>query len=432
MPPTEAGSSYDEQPASGLAAPLAAKLPTPLSWLVWGLGAVFFGYGFFQRVAPSVMIDQLMRDLAVGGAILGNLSAFYFYAYASLQIPIGLMLDRWGPRRMLSLGALLCACGSVIFALAEGLTLAYAGRLLIGAGAAFAFVGSLKLATHWFPPQRFAQVSGLTMMLGMAGGVLGQAPLAALVEAAGWRGLLWGAGMVGLLLAAALWLIVRDRPPHEPPALRAVVTRRENLLVALTGASMSAPLLAFAGLWGVAWLMQTYGLTRPAAAGIASLLLIGWAVGAPAAGALSDRIGRRRPLLALGALIGLSCLALLIYLPALPALLMSGLFLIAGLALGAMVVSFAVAREVNPPEQTGAAYGFVNGAVVATGAIFQPLIGWLLDLQWDGAMAAGARVYDPEAYRFAFSVLLVFLVVGLLATLGLPAMRARREGRETT
>ena len=145
------------------AAPAAQKRQVAgwLPWLTWGLGAALFCYGFFQRVAPSVMIDPLMRDLAVGGAVLGNLSAFYFYAYAGLQIPVGLMVDRWGPRRLLTGGALLCGLGSLLFALAEGLPLAYAGRLLIGAGAGFGFVATLKLATAWFPPERFAQVSGL-------------------------------------------------------------------------------------------------------------------------------------------------------------------------------------------------------------------------------------------------------------------------------
>lgn len=417
----------------------ARRAPAWLPWLVWGLGATLFCYGFFQRVAPSVMIDPLMRDLAVGGAVLGNLSAFYFYAYASLQIPIGLLLDRWGPRRMLTLGATLCALGSLIFAAAESLPQAYLGRLLIGGGAGFGFVGTLTLATHWFAPQRFARVSGLTMVFGMAGGMAGQAPLAALVEWTGWRDVLFGAGLVGLLLAAAIWLFVRDRPvesgdspqttdPAMPflTALGRVATNRSNLLAALVGAAMTAPLLSFAGLWGVAWLMQSYGLTRPSAAGIASLLLAGFALGAPFAGFLSDYLGRRRPLLAAGCGAGLTCLAALLYLPPLPPALLSALFFSTGVALGIMVLSFAVAREANPPTLTGTALGFVNCAVVATGAIFQPVIGWLLDLNWDGRMEAGARIYGDAAYDVAFAVLLVFLALGLVAALALPPIARRR------
>lgn len=404
-----------------------------LPWLTWSLGALLFCYGFFQRVAPSVMIDPLMRDLAVGGAVLGNLSAFYFYAYAGLQIPVGLMVDRWGPRRLLTGGALLCGLGSLLFASAEGLPLAYVGRLLIGAGAGFGFVATLKLATSWFPPERFAQVSGLTLMLGMLGGVGGQAPLAALVEATGWRGTLTWASGLAVLLAAAIWIVVRDRPPGSPaPAapvasgapsllagLWAVVRRPQSWLLALAAAAMTAPLLAFAGLWGVAWLMQTRGLERPEAAATTSLMLIGWALGGPLIGTLSDRFGRRRPFLLAGCALGLACLAAVLYLPGLPLVLLSALFLAHGMGLGAMVVAFAIAREGNGMAVAGVAYAFVNCAVTGTGAIFQPLIGWLLDQGWDGALVEGARVYSAEAYQFALSSLIVFLAVGFLAGLAL-------------
>jgi MFS family permease len=408
--------------------PAAGWLP----WLTWGLGAALFCYGFFQRVAPSVMIDPLMRDLAVGGAVLGNLSAFYFYAYAGLQIPVGMMVDRWGPRRLLTGGALLCGLGSLLFALAEGLPLAYAGRLLIGAGAGFGFVATLKLATSWFPPERFAQVSGLTLMLGMLGGIGGQAPLAALVEAAGWRSALAGAAGFGVLLAATIWLVVRDRPSGAPAApagtgapsllagLRAIAKRPQNWLLALASAAMTAPLLSFAGLWGVAWLMQ--------AAATTSLMLIGWALGGPLIGTLSDRLGRRKGFLLAGSALGLSCLAAVLYLPDLPIAVLSVLFLVNGIGLGAMVVTFAMAREANAMAISGVAYAFVNCAVTGTGAVFQPLIGWLLDLGWDGTLVAGARVYSAEAYRLALTSLIVFLAVGLVAGLGLRETHPKATG----
>jgi MFS family permease len=253
------------------------------------------------------MIDPLMRDLGVGAAVLGNLSAFYFYAYAGLQIPVGMTLDRWGPRRVLTAAAAFCALGSLCFALSESLGPLYLGRLMIGVGSAFGFVGALTLAGRWFPPRRFALVSGLTMMAGMTGGILGQAPLAVLVDAVGWRLPLLGATAVGALLAAGIWFVVRDRPPEAASeatpergpnilaALKEVLGRRQNWIIALVGAATSAPMLAFAGLWGVAWLMQVQGMTRPQAAATTSALLIGWALGSPLAGYLSDRLARRKP-----------------------------------------------------------------------------------------------------------------------------------------
>ncbi len=151
----------------------------------WFLCAVFFLYAFVQRVAPSVMVDDLMRDFAVGGALLGNLSAYYYYAYAGSQIPVGVLMDRFGPRRLVTLAAALAGAGSLVFVLADGLWLASIGRLMIGFGCAFSFVGALNYAALWFPPNRFATLSGWAQMLGVLGGIIGQAPLGYLVETAG-------------------------------------------------------------------------------------------------------------------------------------------------------------------------------------------------------------------------------------------------------
>lgn len=407
--------------------PQPRAFPAWLPWLTWGLGATLFLYGFFQRIAPSVMIDSLMRDFMASGAVLGNLSAVYFYAYAGLQIPVGLMLDRWGARRMLTLGAGLCAAGSLAFGFADSLTLAYLGRLLIGAGAAFSFVGSLTLAAAWFPANRFAQFSGMTMMVGMIGGFAAQAPLAAVVEVTGWRPVLIAAAAIGAVLAAVIWLAVRDTPPGSPqprhgegqsPAqllrgLLEVLGKRQNWLISLCAAAMSAPMLSFAGLWGVAWLIQAHGLSRPEAAGTASLLLIGWAVGSPLAGGISDRLDRPKRTLQAGMVLGLVSFGTLLYLPGLPQPLLWALFFLAGCGLGSMVVCYALIRQANRPQVTGAALGFSNGMSVGAGAVFQPVIGLLLDLKWDGAMLDGARVYSAEAYAFAFSVLVGYLALCL-------------------
>ena len=419
-------------------AELGDRRPYPAwrPWLVWLPAALVFTYAFFHRVAPSVMIDPLMRDFGVGAAVLGNLSAFYFYAYAGLQIPVGMSVDRWGPRRVLTIATGFCALGSLCFAFSDTLGLLYLGRLMIGAGSAFGFVGALTLAGRWFAPRRFALVSGLTMMAGMSGGILGQAPLAVAVDAIGWRAPLLGAAAAGGFLALAIWIIVRDRPPGAAArdsggrgpgiatALKEVLGRRQNWLIALVGAATSAPLLAFAGLWGVAWLMQVQGMTRPGAAATTSALLIGWAFGAPLAGYVSDRMARRKPALIAATGGGLVCLCALLYLPGLPGAALPVLFFVTGLFLGAMVVCFATAREGNRSAVTGVTLAFINMTVTGTGALFQPLIGALLDLNWDGATVEGVPLYSPAAYRAAFSVLVVFLIAGLGAAFLIRETRA--------
>ena len=177
--------------------------PPSLAWTIWGLGAMLYLIGFYQRVAPAVITDQLMRDFAIGGAALGNLSAFYFYSYVAMQIPTGVIADHWGPRRLLTAGAAVAAIGSAVFALAPDIFWANAGRLLIGASVAVAFVSMLKLANHWFSPQHYALAAGMALLTGVSGGALAGVPLRYLVEAFGWRGVMGVTAALTALLALA-------------------------------------------------------------------------------------------------------------------------------------------------------------------------------------------------------------------------------------
>ena len=232
--------------------------------IIWSLSALAFGYAFFQRVAPSVMVPDLMAEFAVSGAVLGQLSALYFYPYAAMQLPIGALLDRYGARVMLSLALLVAAAGSAMFALADNLGLAYAGRFLVGAGSAVGFIGSMALASAWFEPRHFAVLTGGAMFFAMMCGIAGQAPLALAVEATGWRAtMLWAAAFAfGLSLLTAL--IVRNSPvarsaeqendirwPEIWAGLKSSVRRREVWRLAIVAMSMSGPMLALGGLWGV-------------------------------------------------------------------------------------------------------------------------------------------------------------------------------------
>jgi MFS family permease len=403
-----------------------------LPFFGWLTAAVFFFYAWVLRVAPSVMIEELMRDFAVGAAAIGNLSAFYFYGYAGLQIPIGMMIDRFGPRRLIASAAAVCALGCVLFACSSVFWGAAAGRFLIGASAAFSLVGAMAVAGQWFPANRFALLSGLAMMLGMAGGVFGQAPLRAAVEAFDWRGavLLTAAG--GVVLAVAAWGTVRDRQrgsggfAHVLAGLGQVMRNPQTWLIAIAGLGTTGPLLGFAGLWGVPYLVTTHGLDHKAAASITSTLFIGWGVGAPLFGWLSDRIGLRRPPFVAGVLLCAAAMAALIYVPDLPVPAIALACFLCGFGGSSQIVGFAAVREHNAAALSGTAIGLVNGMVTGAGALYQPLLGWLLDLAWRGQMASGARIYDAAAYRSAFAVLVAGAVVGLVCTLAMRETHCRQ------
>ena len=186
--------------------------PASLAWTVWGLGALLYLIGFYQRVAPAVITDQLMLEFSIGGAALGNLSAFYFYSYVAMQVPTGMIADRWGPRRLLTAGAGVAALGTALFAFAPTLFWANMGRLLIGASVAVAFVSMLKLASHWFAPKQYALASGMALLMGVVGGVVAGVPLRFLVEAFGWRGVMGVSAALTAVLCVVTWLRVRDDP----------------------------------------------------------------------------------------------------------------------------------------------------------------------------------------------------------------------------
>jgi len=362
------------------------------------------------------MVDDLMRDFSVSAAVLGNLSAFYFYAYAGIQLPVGVLVDRFGARRVLAIAALACGAGSALFGMAANIEIAYLGRLLVGLGAAFTWVGTLKIASVWFPANRFAMVSGLTLMLGMGGGIGGQAPLAAFVEMVGWRETMMVAAAVAGILALLILAVVRDGSGDhgEGPqpgqvrlldGLKSAIARPQTWFVGAFGLFMAGPMLSFGGLWGVPYMTSVHGLDRASAGLMASTMMVGWAIGAPLSGWVSDRIGRRKPLMIGGALIALVTVSAVIYLPGLSIWTMRILLLINGITAGGMVVGFAVSREINLPHASGAALGIVNMMVMASGAVFQPLIGLLLDANWEGGLLDGARVYGAGAFEVAFMTL---------------------------
>ncbi len=405
------------------------------AWLMWGVTCLLFCYGFFARVTPSVIVDDLMRDFGVGAAVVGNLSAFYFYAYAGMQLPTGVALDRFGARRVIATSAAVCGLGSLLFAVADTLAVAYAGRVLIGAGAACAMIGALKLASIWFPPNRFALIFGLTATIGASGAVLGQGPAAALIAVTGWRGIHIGGAVFVFLLVGLIWLVVRDGPPSgaAAPAARprllqglAVVLRNpQSWFIALTNATMVAPLLCFGALWGVPYMMTAYGLDRPAAGLASSMMLMGHTVGPALIGWYSDRIGLRKPILTVCAVLGVASFAIVLYVPGLPWLLVCGLLILHGAVVGASSVNYATVKENNPIAFTGVASGFVNMTTMGISAVLQFLLGWLLDLQWEGASVAGARVYSMAAYQWTMAALVAVSAAAVAVSLLIRETRCR-------
>ncbi len=408
-------------------------LPPPsAAWLVWGLGAALYLIAFYQRVAPAVITRELSADFDLSAASLGNLSAFYFYGYVAMQIPTGLLADRWGPRKVLAAGAALTAAGTLLFALAPGVAWANAGRLAIGAAGGVAFVAMLKLASHWMPARNFAFVSGVALFVGVLGATLAGAPLRMAVDAFGWREVMAASAAATFCVAIAIWMVVRDDPAergfasyfpgdprgHGAPSmarqLAEALSHRNIWLMLLIPGAFSGINLTFAGLWGVPFLTTHYGMSTREAAIVASAMLVAWSAASMAYGPLSQRMGRRKPVYIGGLVATLALWSIVVYVPGLPAGLVVALLIGVALASGGFIVTFAFAKESVPARLGGTVSGIANMGVMLGGMLMQPLVGFMLDRHWEGATVEGARVYGFGAYQWGFGLMLAWGVAALV------------------
>lgn len=410
---------------------------------MWGLPAFLFLVAFFHRAAPGVIAKELMQAFGATGTIVGLLSAAYFYAYAGLMIPAGVLVDRLGVRRVVAAGGAVMGLGTLLMAAAAAQPFLFAGRALVGGGAAVTFVGTLKVAANWFPASYFGTLSAVTAAVGVLGGLIGTAPLAWLAAAVGWRGALGAVGL-GTLAGAALCLaLVREFPSGHPgrgapaPGWASVVV---GLRRVLRNPDTWPPFFAFFFLisapqnlllWVVPYLRDVYGLGLADAAVYAtawSLALLG---AGPLTGFLSDRVVRRRKLpYTILALAQLACWLVFIgTLGRLPLPALYALFFAMGLVGGAFVLTWPIGREVNPPELAGIAVATVNLGGFAGIALTQGPLGALLDAGWAGVTAEGARVYPVAAYRTAFVACAALVLCAAVASLFLRETRGRNVYR---
>lgn len=399
-------------------------------WLIWLLASGFIFYKYLLQVSPTVMVNELMSTFSLTGTALGNLGACYFYAYLLMQLPVGVLLDHYNPRNLIAVAILVCSLGAFIFSKATHLWVADLGRVLIGLGGAFSAVGTMKLIALWFPPKRFALVSGLMMTMAMLGAVGGEGPFSQLVLQHGWRQAMMISALLGLMLACAICLIVRTKPKQEEniPSSRlalsvmyrhvcSLLKDTQSWLLALYSGLAFAPVSAFAGFWGVPYLMIKTHLSRPMVAGQVSLVFIGFAIGAPLAGWLSDRIGRRKPIMLVGTSMSLLTLCLILKLPTLSSAVLSGLLTVFGIASGCFFVSFATMRERHSAEMSGASIGFINMFNALCGALAEPIIGQLLDLGWQHESVGGVRMFSVMNYQHALLILPIALTLAIILLL---------------
>lgn len=397
--------------------------------VVWGsvicaLAALFYVYDYFIQVAPSVMVDDLMRDFRIGAGSLGVLSACFFYSYALMQIPAGWMLDRLGPRKLLSLAVLISAIGVIVFSQASVFALACVGRFMIGFGSAFAFISTLFLISHWFAHKYFATLAGFVQLGACLGSIIGLAPIAFLVNVHGWRDTMLMTGVFTLVLVVIFWLVIRDRPPGDvdqslvQPSVshKKLLKNKQVWIICACGFFTWIPVGGVGALWGVPYMMKVYQLTNTQAGVFMTWFWLGIGLGSPLVGWLSNRISRRKLPIQFCFIAAIVASVLLLEAPHLSrAMSMFGLFLL-GFSASTQSLTFGVLKDVVPQEQLGFASGMNNMAAIIGGGLAQYMIGEVLFFITVGNLqyVNGVPVYTLASYQTSLLILPVVTVLGLI------------------
>lgn len=399
-------------------------------WTVCVIGMLFYCYNYFLRVSPSVMQSDLTQTFHITATQFGMLAGFYYYAYTPMQLPAGMIYDKFGARFVLFLACLTAVLGLTIFISADTFIVAGAGRFLVGLGTAFAYIGVLKLASLWLPPNRFATVAGLTTALGMTCGALSQKYLARVVELFGYKNALHTALFVGVILSFAILFIVKSRPKTavntnnamQTPmtmkqlyhALKVIIKNPQMWLIGMVGCLLYLPASVFLDLWGIPYLKTVYQLTSEQAVNISSVTFLGWIISGPIIGMISDKIKRRRsPLMITGGIAAL-LLCIIFYVPGITFSELYIIFFAAGFCCGSHPLCFALGKENNTPQTAGTAVAVTNMLIMLGGAVFQPVVGKLLDLHTTSPIGAnGLPTYSAGDYTFALSIIPLGVALGI-------------------
>lgn len=425
--------------------------PLRRRWLLWATMGLLFLLMNTSRLSTAVLSEDLMTAFGTTGAQLGTLHAVFFWVYAVMQIPSGILADRIGPRLTATAGAVVMNVGVIWFSLAESYATAVLARGLIGFGGSVIFVCILRFCANWYRADVFATMSGVSFAVSGFGGVFAATPLALAVAAVGWRSAVGALGVLGFAMAVLVFALVRDSPVDAGFERIEGVPGQEALTTAQLKAHLSTVLrdrwvwvssimvfcstgvnITLFGLWGVPYVVQTYDVSVTYASTLTLLGGVGLMVGPPAIGWLSDRLDSRIGLMVAGGACYVCCLALIAIVGNPPLPVVGAVFLLTGIMLGAFVLSYAVVKERHPSSASGISTGTVNAAAFFGAAVLPTVMGWALDAYWTGDLVSGVRVYTETGYRIAFAIATVAGMIAFCCTLWLyraaPAGTSESEG----
>ncbi len=405
-------------------------------WLIFSVLGLAYFFVYFHRLSLSVVADSLVKDFDTTAGTLGALGSIYFYCYAVMQLPAGLLSDSVGPRRTVTCFLVLAAAGSVLFGLAPNFKTAVVGRILVGFGVSMVFIPTMKILSQWYAPHEFASMAGILNAMGGAGVMAATWLLALMTDRFGWRLSFEAIGGFTFLLVGLVWILVRDRPQdkgwpaiadlsgktgHGPPSaetiplltgMRQVLSSRYFWPLAIWYFFDCGIFFGFGGLWGGPYLMHVHGLTREETGAVLSMIAWGMIIGSPFLGVISDRFlkSRKKPIIGCTTVLVVEMGLLYLYPFGLPRYILYGVFVLFSICASAIVaIGFTTVKELFPVEIAGTSVGTVNLFPFLGGAIYMPMLGKILDAY--PRDAAGA--YALEGYSTMLLVLLVSSGVAL-------------------
>lgn len=392
-----------------------------LSYAMWLLPLSFFTYQFILRLWPSLMMQQIMQQFRIDATGFGFLAAIYYYGYAGMQIPIAILLDRYGPRYLVFGCAVICGVATYIFSYTDHWVLALLSRFLIGVASAVGFLGTSKVISQWFPKSQYARMIGYTFTLGLLGAIYGGKPISLLVEGFGWQKVAVILAVVSLSIGVSAYLFLSDPSSscesQETSHMKLVDFKQlmsSPILWLLAAANllMVGSLEGFADVWGVNYLMTAYALTKADAAELISFIFVGMLFGGPLLAYLSKKFGNYSMISFCGLGMAAIFFQLIFYLPTFNWIILASLFFLSGILCCYQVIVFAAGCTMVDTKLLGVTVAFLNCINMLGGSFFHSLIGFMMDVFWAGQMNEDLRLYTLESYKYALLVIPVCALIG--------------------
>ncbi len=390
-----------------------------MSYVMWLFPVLFFAYQFILRLWPGLMMNQMMEQFSIDASHFGMLAAFYYYGYAAMQIPVAILLDRYGVRIILFVFAMTCGVATLMFIYTESFWLAVVSRFLIGAGSAVGFLSVSKVVSQWFPKDQYARMISFSFTVGLMGAVYGGKPVNMLIEAYSWQYVALTLAVISMILGLGTLLMLRTpntvvniKQSFRWNCLTELLTTPVIWMLALANLLMVGALEGFADVWGVQYLMTAYDIAKGDAAGLVSFVFIGMLFGGPLLAAMAKRVGDYSVLSMAGILIALA-FSILFLNTIYNWWLLATLFFSVGMLCCYQVIVFAAGSNLVAPQNLGVTVAFLNCINMLGGSFFHTSIGKIMDLYWTGTLdAENLRVYDLHTYQYALSIIPICAIMG--------------------